>query len=508
MSLLTLRNLGVILSSPLFSGLNLTVNAGDRIGIVAANGRGKSTLLHCITGQLDATEGEITRARGLTVSLVEQNVSPTLANASFRDAVLQALPAEQIDSEGWRTDVVLESMEVPAEVRERPLSALSGGWQRLAMIARAWVTEPDLLLLDEPTNHLDLSKIGLLEGWLNALPRDVPVILSSHDRAFLDGVTNRTLFLRPKNSQFFSLPYSKARTALDELDTADTKRYERDMKTAEQLRKQAAKLKNLGINSGSDLLVVKTKQLKERAGKLEDEARPAHLERSAGVIRLANRGTHAKVLLTLDNAEVLTPDGTLLFKVVRQFICQGDRIVLLGRNGAGKTRLVTMLRRVINEPASAAGGIKATPSLVLGYGDQSLADLDERRTPHETIIDRYDIGDQRARSLLAGAGISVEMQGKSVSALSGGQKARLGLLVLRLRAPNFYLLDEPTNHLDIAGQETLENELLGHQATCLVVSHDRNFIRAIGNRFWLIEGKRLVEVDSPEEFFDAVRQQQ
>jgi len=505
MSILNLRNLGVIFSSPLFSGLNLTVNAGDRIGIVAANGRGKSTLLNCITGKLDATEGETTRARGLTVGLVEQNVPPHLAGATFRDAVLQALPADQIDSESWRADVVLEGMEVPEELRERPLSALSGGWQRLALIARAWVTEPDVLLLDEPTNHLDLAKIALLEDWLNALPRDVPVILSSHDRAFLDAVTNRTLFLRPENSQVFALPYSPARVALDEADAADAKRYERDMKTAEQLRRQAAKLKNIGINSGSDLLVVKTKQLKERAEKLEDAAKPAHLERSAGAIRLANRGTHAKVLVTLEDAEVTTPDGTLLFKTGRQFICQGDRIVLLGRNGTGKTRLVTMLRRAIAEPLSAVDGIKATPSLVLGYGDQALADLDDRVTPHETIIHRFDIGDQRARTLLAGAGMSIDMQAKPVSALSGGQKARLGLLVLGLREPNFYLLDEPTNHLDIDGQEALEEELLEHQASCLLVSHDRSFVRAIGNRFWLIDRKRLVEVDGPEEFFAAAR---
>jgi ATPase subunit of ABC transporter with duplicated ATPase domains len=148
MSLINLRNLGITLSSPLFSGLNLTVNAGDRIGIVAANGRGKSTLLRCIAGTLDASEGEITRSRGLTIGMVEQNVPPALMQASFREAVLQALPADQVDSESWRADVALEGMDVPEELRERPLAALSGGWQRLALIARAWVTEPDALLLD------------------------------------------------------------------------------------------------------------------------------------------------------------------------------------------------------------------------------------------------------------------------------------------------------------------------------------------------------------------------
>ena len=501
MTSINIRNLGITLSSPLFSKLNLVVNAGDRIGLVAANGRGKSTLFRCIAGTLEASEGEITRARGLTVGYVEQNVPAALFDLSFYDAVLDALSSEQAETEGWRVDVVLESLDVPEEFRTRHLKALSGGWQRLALIARAWVTEPDVLMLDEPTNHLDLGKIAALEEWLNALPRDVPVILASHDRAFLDAVTNRTLFLRPEQSQVFALPYSRARVALDEADATDARRYERDMKTAEQLRKQAAKLKNIGINSGSDLLVVKTKQLKERAEKLEDAAKPAHLERSAGAIRLANRGTHAKVLVTLDDAEVRTPDGTLLFRTGKQFICQGDRIVLLGLNGTGKTRLIHRLRNAIDNPETVHDGIKATPSLVLGYGDQALADLKGADTPMETVTRRFDVGDQRARSLLAGAGMSIDMQGKPIDRLSGGQKARLGMLMLRLANPNFYLLDEPTNHLDIEGQETLETELMAHQASCLLVSHDRSFVRAIGNRFWLIDRKKLVEVDSPEDFF-------
>jgi ATPase subunit of ABC transporter with duplicated ATPase domains len=504
MALITLRNLGMTLSSPLFSQLNLVVNAGDRIGLVAANGRGKSTLLRCMAGLIEAGEGEITRSRGLTIGYVEQDVSPALMDMPFDAAVLAALPAERRGSESWRAAIVLDSLEVPEALRRRPLRQLSGGWQRMAMLARVVVTDADMLLLDEPTNHLDLARIGGLETWLNALPREMPVVIASHDRAFLDATTNRTLFLRPGQSQVFSLPYTRARAALDEADASDARRYQRDVKEARQLRQHAAKLNNIGINSGSDLLVVKTKQLKQRAEKLEETAKPPHLERSAGAIRLANRGTHAKVLVTLEDAEVTTPDGMLLFRTGKQFICQGDRIVLLGLNGAGKSRLVSMLRAAIAEPETAKAGIKATPSLVLGYGDQLLADLSDADTPLQTIIRRFDVGDQRARSLLAGAGMTIEMQSKPVKLLSGGQKARLGMLVLRLTQPNFYLLDEPTNHLDIEGQEALESELLAHEASCLLVSHDRSFVRAVGNRFWLIERKKLVEVESPEGFFASV----
>ncbi|MCA2373758.1 ABC-F family ATP-binding cassette domain-containing protein [Agrobacterium genomosp. 3 str. CIP 111-78] len=501
MTLITLRNLGIILGKPLFSGLSLTIHAGDRIGIVAANGCGKSTLLNCLAGELDASSGDITRLRGLTQSIVHQHLPPALLPRTMRDAVLSALPADVIDSDSWRADIILDEMAVPESYRHRSLQQLSGGWQRLAMLARAWITEPDLLLLDEPTNHLDLEKIKVLEGFLQQLPRDTAVIIVSHDRAFLDNVTKATLFLRPENSSLFRLPYGHARRALEEEDAADGRRFERDMKTVQQLRRQAAKLNNIGINSGSDLLTIKTKQLRERAEKLEEKARPAHQDRSAGKIQLANRGTHAKVLVTLEDIPVSTPDGTLLFRTGQQFIRQGDRIVILGHNGVGKTRLISLLKAAIRADEQAVEGIKATPSLVAGYVDQSLAEIDDASTPLTLITHRFDIGDQRAHGLLAGAGIDMEMQKRRVATLSGGQKARLAMLALRLTEPNFYLLDEPTNHLDIEGQEALEAEITGRQASCVLVSHDRSFVRAVGTRFWLIDKRRLVEVEDAEAFF-------
>ncbi|TCR92098.1 ABC-F family ATP-binding cassette domain-containing protein [Rhizobium sp. BK376] len=507
MALISLRNFGVTLGAPLFSNLNFALNAGDRVGIVAANGRGKSTLFNCIAGRLEPTTGDMTRSRGLTIGYVEQNMPERLMTTSFNEAVRQALPAEQADSEGWRVDVVLDQLDVPQAFRDRTIAELSGGWQRLALLARVAVTEPDALLLDEPTNHLDLAKIALLEDWLNALPRETAVLLSSHDRAFLDAVTNRTLFLRAEQSQVFQLPYNRAREALDEADASEERRFQKDMKIAQQLRRQAAKLNNLGINSGSDLLTVKTKQLKQRAERLEDAARPGYQERSSGAIRLASRETQAKILVTLDNADVTTPDGTLLFRTGKQWIRQGDRVVLLGQNGAGKSRMVEMIRRAIEGQGSGPEGIKATPSLVLGYSDQALAGLGDGDTPLGVVTRLFELGEPRARSLLAGAGIDVEMQGRAVGRLSGGQKSRLAMLVLRLRNPNFYLLDEPTNHLDIEGQEALESELMAQEASCLLVSHDRSFVRAVGNRFWRIERKRLVEVDDPEDFFAAARQE-
>ncbi len=497
MIIININALGVTLGDPLFSDLNLTISKSDRIGLVAANGRGKSTLLACLAGDLEQTSGEITRARGVRIGHVKQSIPAEAAAYSLHDWVSTALSADQAEYENWRVDVVLNDLQVPYELQHRPLGELSGGWQRTAMLAQAWIKAPDLLLLDEPTNHLDLNRIALLEQWLTALPRDVPVVITSHDRAFLDATTNRTLFLRPENSRMFQVPFTAARAALDEADAADERRQANDLNKARQLHRQAAKLKNVGVNSGSDLLLTKTKQLKDRANRLEAMAKPAHRELSAGDIRLSNSGTHAKALITLDNLTVKTPDGRLLYETGRKWIQRGDRIVLLGSNGTGKTRLIEMIHRALSGEEDQ---VKCAPSVVPAYSDQHLSILAGADTPLGLVTSQFDIGDQRARGVLAGAGVNFQMQDTRIDALSGGQKARLAMLILRLKAPNFYLLDEPTNHLDIEGQEALESELNTRGASCLLVSHDRSFLRNVGSRFWWIRNRKLQEVEDPEEF--------
>ena len=491
MSLIAARLLSLTLGRPLFAGLSFSLNSGDRLGLIAANGRGKSSLLALLAGTAEPTGGEITRARGLTLAHVPQDVPPQLLPLTLAGAVEAAVPGED-----WRAGIALDALDVPWELRDRPLDQLSGGWQRTALLARAAVAEPDLYLLDEPTNHLDLARIGVLQRWLADLPKAAAVVLTSHDRAFLDAVSTRTLFLRPEASRDFALPYSRARAALDEADAADARRHENDMAKADQLRRQAAKLKNIGINSGSDLLVVKTRQLTERAEKIEAQTRAAHRERPAGVIRLDSAEVRAKALVSLDGAEVRAPDGRLLFRTGQKWIAPGDRVVILGPNGAGKTQLV---RAVLAACQGAAGAIRAAASLRLGHAGQMLEELDPRATPFDLVA--AEAADAVARSQLAGAGIAPDWQGRRIAALSGGQRARLMLLLLRLRRPNFYLLDEPTNHLDIDGQEALEAELQNQEAGALLVSHDRAFIRAVGTRFWQIVSGHLDEVEGPEGFF-------
>lgn len=491
MALITLVDLGMVTPRPLFQNLSFNIGPGDRIGLVAANGAGKSTLLRCVAGQIEPDSGGITLSRGARLGFVEQDVPPGLLGLTLSEALRRALPPAERMHESWRVGAVLDEFATPEELRELPLAALSGGWQRLALLARAWITEPDALLLDEPTNHLDLEKIAILEGWIAGPAARTPMLIASHDRRFLDACTTRTLFLRPGISRLYAHPYTTARSLLAEDDAAQERRQARDAKEVTRLRRNAGELRNIGVNSGSDLLQKKSMQLRDRADRLEATLRPLHAERS-GEIRLASRGTHAKVLVAIRDVTVATPEGRALFRIPKLDLFQGDRLVLLGRNGAGKSRLVELLRRAIAEPVL---GVQASPSLVLGHAAQGMAHLPEDRTPHVLIAAHAGIGDARATALLAGAGIDAEAQRRPVARLSPGQKARLGLLALRLAEPNFYLLDEPTNHIDIPGQERLEAELLAQGATCVLVSHDRRFVETVGTRFLRIEGGQAREVD-------------
>lgn len=505
MGSISLRNAGLVATDTLFSNLNFVIGDGDRVGLVAGNGRGKTTLLRAMAGQGELTSGDIVRSRGLQVGYVEQDMPPKSMGLTLYDAVLEALPAADRETDSWRVDVVLDEFETPDAMRNRRLTELSGGWQRIALIARCWVLQPDALLLDEPTNHLDLGKLYQLENWINQAARNIPVVIASHDRQFLDATTNRTLFLRPDTSHYFALPYSKARAALEEADEAAEAKREKDLKEVGRLRKQAAKLTNIGINSGSDLLVVKSKYLRERAQKIETAVLSVHKERS-GEIRLGNSGAQAKVLVAIENRDVTTPVGDKLFRIDKLHIFQGDRVAILGRNGTGKSQFMGLLHRAMT--GTETPGIRISPQVVPGYIDQAMSFLPDRRSPLDYITGAFDEGDQRSKSLLAAAGFAVEKQERPISELSFGQRARLGLLALRLLEPNFYLLDEPTNHVDIPGQERLEDEILAHGATCILVSHDRSFVRGLGNRFLLIDGKRIKEVDDPEGFFAAMADEQ
>lgn len=498
MGTITLRGLGLAFQRPLFSGLDLTLGRGERLGLVAGNGAGKSSLLRCIAGRLEPSAGEILRSRGLTVGFVEQDPPEAWAALSLAEVVRRGLPPGEREGEGWRVEVLLEDLGTPPELLERPMQALSGGWQRLAMLARAAVAEPDLLLLDEPSNHLDLRQIQRLEAWLTGPSAPAMLIVASHDRAFLDRVTQRTLFLSPERGRLFAHPFTRARALLEEERGAEAAKLAKDAKEVKRLRRSAGELKNIGINSRSDAAQKKAQQMARRADALEESLRGPERERP-GLVRLETSGSHAKVLLSLKGVTVERPGGGALFRLEKLELRQGERAVLLGRNGVGKSCLLALLRRAVE--GETVAGVRVAPSVVPGILDQQQADLPGDASPFALVSRGFSLGDQRCVSLLAGAGFAANEQGRPLASFSPGQRARLALLLLRLAEPNLYLLDEPTNHVDIAGREALEAEILEQQASALFVSHDRRFVEAVATRFLLVERGRLREIDSPEVFY-------
>jgi ATPase subunit of ABC transporter with duplicated ATPase domains len=501
MSILSLKDASYQAHIQLFQSLTYSFGKNDRVGLVALNGAGKTTFLRCLTGELEFSSGECTLSRGARIGYMPQEIDPALLELSCREAVLEALPENLRESESWRAEMVLGSLEIDEPMQSQKISTLSGGWQRLVLLARIWVTEPDVLLMDEPTNHLDLEKILFLENWLNTWATRMPVLIASHDRSFLDAVTNRTLFLRPATSHLFSLPYSRAKAELEQVDAALAIERERKLGEAEQLRRQSAKLKNIGLNSGSDLLQKKQKQLRERAEKIENKVDELHSERP-GEIRLAGGGTYAKSLVRLKDLDVATPDDRLLFTIKDLNIRQGDRVVVLGRNGSGKSTLIRLLRRALVEGEDVEG-VRVTPTLSTGYLDQALSNISPERSAFDHVSARGE-SDAQCRSALANAGISFDWQTKPVKLLSWGQRARVALLALRFEKPNFYLLDEPTNHVDIAGQEALAGEITSRGAGCVLVTHDRTFARETGSRFFVIENCKLTESPTPEGYFASL----
>ncbi|MGE0109768.1 MAG: ABC-F family ATP-binding cassette domain-containing protein [Bdellovibrionales bacterium] len=491
MSTLRLNQLGVFTPSPLFQNLSLTLHRAQRLGVVAQNGSGKSTLLRCIAGMQEPSAGAVSMASGTRIGFVQQEVPAAWLDQSLFDVVCSGLSAEDQSYNFWRADVLLEEFRTPQNYAQKPLKELSGGWQRLALIARAWIEEPDLLLLDEPTNHLDAEKIGILESWLQGHAGQTPMMIVSHDRCFLDACTTHTLFLRPNESKLYAHSYSTARELLLADDEARAVKLEQDKKDTNRLRAQANELKNIGINSGSDLALKKAKQLRQRASHIEGTFQELHKERQSQ-ISLKSSDTHARVLLSLKDMIIRAPDNRALFKIDALILFQGDRLVVLGENGSGKSVFIRHLLKACRDPESVPEA-KVSPTIVLGYADQHMSQLPHHKSPFDYVMERFSLGDQRTRTLLAGVGFPVEEQGRLLSDFSSGQKARLGMLALRLQEPNFYLLDEPTNHVDIVGQEKLEEEILAQNATCILVSHDRRFVETVGTRFLRIKEKKLIE---------------
>lgn len=475
--------------------VDLTVREGDRIGLVGENGSGKSTLLALLGQQRDPEAGEVTWRSGLRLTAVEQFINPDLTGLTTLDAVLDRTSTEtgaaRHDAEALLASLGFSTAELGYRVGD-----LSGGQQNRLMFARAIIDEPDVVLFDEPTNHLDIESILVFERAILALRAGF--LLISHDRDFLDAVTTRTLFLRDERLYDYSMPYSGAAAQLAEDDAAAAERRRNQDRAIESLRASAKRIANWSRINESEKLARKARSMERRVERMEEDR--TFVTRGSDLnLELDTGSMKAGRMLAIEQHRVAR-EQSLLFGVEHLVIRPGDRVALLGHNGVGKTTFIEQLVAAFAQDGQTPS-VSFNPRCRLGYYDQELASLNPKRTLLDTVLAETDARDQAAVRALIHAGFAYREHGKPVSVLSGGERARLMFLCMRLNEPNFLILDEPTNHIDIAGKESLETQLIEASATLIITSHDRRFVDAVANRFVLISNGTLTELDRPETFY-------
>jgi ATP-binding cassette subfamily F protein uup len=499
MSLVSLRDARVAFGErPLLDGAQLTVLAGERLGLIGRNGTGKSTLLAILAGHTPLDEGELQRRDGLRLGLVEQEPELPIAESLHESLLLRArLPAAVSaappaavataaaaadEREHWRLQSRLsEFLHRFGLTGKTPPMSCSGGERRRAMLALALALQPDLLLLDEPTNHLDIEAIERLEELLLKVPS---AIVITHDRAFLDRIATRIIeldrgVLRSYPGSFTAYEERKE----EELAAEDTarRRFERFWQQEEAW-----------IRKGVE------------ARRTRNEGRVRRLERLR-LERATRRDRLGDIRLSLDAGERSGDLVAELDVVTKRFterplierlslrIMRGDRIGLIGANGTGKS---TLIQLILGELAPDAGTVRLGTRLSIAYFDQLRAQLDPNATLAEAISpgsDWVQLGAERKHIVTyLGEFLFPAQRAKSpVRMLSGGERNRLLLARLFARPANLIVLDEPTNDLDIESLELLEQRLQDYAGTLLLVSHDRRFLDNVVTQTLAAEGNGL-----------------
>ncbi len=504
----------------LFDKLTFDVGDHDKVGFVGVNGCGKTTLFRLLMGAERADEGEVLLAKGTRLGYLEQH---TLQDSSITvweavesvfeplrqlEAQLAAVNArlaqgadealietqhrlqEELEAKGGlyyksRVSSTLTGLGFAPAVFEQPVSVLSGGERAKVAMGRLLLSDANVLLLDEPTNHLDIAAVEWLEGFLRAYTGAVIVI--SHDRYFLDRVTNRTMELAGGLLYQTNGSYSAHREKREKDAQIQLHHYKSSQKAIKKLEENIALLKQWNREKSVRAAESREKRLEKLKERQETP------EAAQQTLRF---GFSAE---TVSGNEVLTV-GELamafekpLFTDVNFQLRRGERVFLLGPNGCGKT---TLLRLILGKLTPQHGYIRQGAKVSLGYYDQIQADLDPRQTAIDQLWDAYPTLTQtQLRNALASFLFRGDEVFKPVSQLSGGEKARLLLLKLMLAHDNVLLLDEPTNHLDIASREALEAALEGYDGTLLVVSHDRYFINRMASRILHLEQRGCVSYD-------------
>jgi len=485
----------------LFSDLDLSVNAGDRVALVGHNGSGKSTLLDIIAGKRTVDVGSLSYKRQLNLCRVEQFVDSVLAEQQVLEAVCEHLadPGER-----WRAEALLSAMQFSQAQFDLSVGKLSGGQQNKVMFCRAVISEPELLLLDEPTNHMDLETLLSFEAYLSRFRG--AVVLVSHDREFLDRMTQHTCILRDQRLYSFDLKFSEAREALHQMDEADRHTREVQEKKIESLRSSAKRLATWGQVYDNETFSRRAKSMEKRIDKLD--AQKTFVTAGSGLdLKVDLEQIRSRQILRVENFRVYIPKvNRCLFEVEDFLIRPGDRIALLGRNGVGKSTFIKQLSEVYrgNDSSKKDASIGFSPQTTLGYYDQELDEVSGVVSIEDFVSRRVKQNNHEIRGELIAAGFPYSKHTQSVASLSGGERARVLFAVLSMQRPNFLILDEPTNHIDIEGKEQLEHQLIHSGAALLITSHDRRFISNVAQRYVWINGGELVECTSPEPFYAAL----
>lgn len=489
-TLLSAQSVGIDTAfGPLLAEVSFSLKKGDRIGLIGHNGCGKSTLLKILSGDLPASTGTVTPSHQCLMARVEQHLPEALYHCTLLEAVLTGLADGQHQPERWQGEVLLAELGFDRAAWDLTAGTLSGGQHTRLLLARALIRQPDLLLLDEPSNHLDLPTLLWLEQFLNGW--NGSFVLVSHDGRLLDSVTNCTWILRDKTLQYFRLPCSQARIALQEQDLADEHRHQAEQKEIDRVEKSAKRLAVWGQVYDNEDLSRKAKQMEKQVVRLKDQQTTL----SAGNqwrLRLSGEALPADRLLALEQLAIRpAPTAPVLFSLDHLQVKSGDRIALVGRNGCGKSSLLHFLWQQYQQ-ASCQGAV-FHPRVRIGYYDQNLQQLYDEDSLSDALSHFAPLTEDQRKMALIGAGFPYLRHQQKVSTLSGGERSRLLFVALTLANYSLLLLDEPTNHLDMEGKEELAATLQQFAGAVLLVTHDRTLMEQSCNRYWLIDDRQLSE---------------
>lgn len=374
----------------LFQSVNLSVQKGDRIGLIGYNGSGKSTLLKILGGEISPHSGNVVTARGCIIARVEQELEASLHNQTVIDSLLTQLPDRIKESERWRCELLLIEMGFTSVQLNLKIGSLSGGQHTRLLLARALVKEPDLLLLDEPSNHMDLPTLLWLEKLL--LNWTGTFVLVSHDSHLLDKVTTSTLILRDQSLQLIRLGCTAARQLLDENDESDAERFHAEKKEIERVEKSAKRLAEWGRVHDNEGLARKSIEMLKRASRLRDE-QTVLTDGSKWKLSLYGVPVDADRVLALPGLHISPAAGAeLLFRMDGKQIKSGDRIAIMGSNGTGKTTLIKYIWEKYQEQTDTS--LKFHPNIHIGYYDQTLNQLSDNDSLIEALSKYSKKGDE------------------------------------------------------------------------------------------------------------------